>query len=58
MSLMVIPTGGFGWVAGEDRVAPPGATECVLFAYAPDEHAVQARLQRCPRGRRNQRLRA
>src|SRR5215203_7454059 len=22
VSLMLIPTGGFGWVAGEDRVAP------------------------------------
>jgi len=39
---MLIPTGGFGWVAGEDRVAPPGANECVLSAYAPDEDAVQA----------------
>ena len=34
VSLMLIPTGGFGWVAGEDRVAPPGANECVLSAYA------------------------
>ena len=24
---MLIPTGGFGWVAGEDRVAPPGASQ-------------------------------
>ena len=42
VSLMLIPTGGFGWVAGEDRVAPPGANECVLAVYAPDEDAVQA----------------
>jgi hypothetical protein len=27
VSLMMIPTGGFGWVAGEDRVAAPGANE-------------------------------
>ncbi len=43
VSLMMIPTGGFGWVAGEERVAPPGATECVLFVYLPDEAAVRAR---------------
>lgn len=34
---MLIPTGGFGWVAGEDRVAPVGANECVFSVYAPDE---------------------
>jgi len=45
VSLMLIPTGGFGWVAGEDRVAPPGANECVLSVYAPDEDAVQARFE-------------
>ena len=43
VSLMLIPTGGFGWVAGEDRVAPSGANECVLCVYAPDEDAVRAR---------------
>jgi Transposase len=37
VSLMLIPTGGFGWVAGECRVAPSGANECVLCVYAPDE---------------------
>ena len=45
VSLMLIPTGGFGWVAGEDRVAPPGANECVLSVYAHDEDAVRARYQ-------------
>lgn len=43
VSLMLIPTGGFGWVAGEDRVAEPGAHECVLCLYAPDEVAVRGR---------------
>ena len=43
VSLMLIPTGGFGWVAGEDRVAPSGANECVLSVYARDEDAVRAR---------------
>lgn len=44
VSLMLIPTGGFGWVAGEDRVAPSGITECVLCSYAPDEEAVRERF--------------
>ena len=43
VSLMLIPTGGFGWVAGEHRVAPSGANECVLCIYASDEGAVRAR---------------
>jgi uncharacterized glyoxalase superfamily protein PhnB len=42
-TLMLIPTGGFGWVAGEDRVAPPGTNECVFTSYAADEAEVQAR---------------
>lgn len=45
VSLMLIPTGGFGWVAGEDRVAPAGAIECVLSIYASDEDAVRARYE-------------
>ena len=45
VSLMLIPTGGFGWVAGEDRVAPAGSSECVLSVYVPDEHGVQARYE-------------
>src|SRR6188768_734286 len=44
VSLMLIPTGGFGWVAGEDRVAPQGANECLLTVNAVDEGAVQARF--------------
>lgn len=43
VSLMLIPTGGFGWVAGEDRVAPAGANECVLSVYAQDENDVRVR---------------
>jgi predicted lactoylglutathione lyase len=45
VSLMLIPTGGFGWVAGEHRVAPPGANECVLSIYVRDEDAVKARYE-------------
>ena len=43
VSLMLIPTGGFGWVAGEDRVAPSGVNECVLCVYAADEDDVRER---------------
>ena len=43
VSLMLIPTEGFGWVAGGDRVAPSGATECVFATYVPDEDAVRTR---------------
>ena len=43
VSLMLIPTGGFGWVAGEDRVAAGGTNECVLSAYAADQDAVRER---------------
>jgi catechol 2,3-dioxygenase-like lactoylglutathione lyase family enzyme len=45
VSLMLIPTGGFGWVAGENRVAAPGTNECVLSVYAPDHNAVWARYE-------------
>jgi len=43
VSIMLIPTGGFGWVAGEDRVGPPGSNECVLSISVPDRDAVRAR---------------
>ena len=45
VSLMLIPTGGFGWVAGEDGVAPPSFHECVFSIYAPDEDGVRARYE-------------
>jgi catechol 2,3-dioxygenase-like lactoylglutathione lyase family enzyme len=45
VSLMLIPTGGFGWVAGEKRVAPAGANECVLSLYGADEDDVRARFK-------------
>ena len=45
VSLMMIPTGGFGWVVGEDRVAAPGANECVLSFCVPDEDAVRAHYE-------------
>ena len=30
LRLMLVPTGGFGWVAGDREVAPAGTSECVL----------------------------
>jgi hypothetical protein len=30
LRLMLIPTGGFGWVIGGRQVAAPGSSECVL----------------------------
>jgi uncharacterized protein len=43
VSLMLIPTGGFGWVAGQDRVAPRGSNECVFSIYVRDQDEVRAR---------------
>ena len=31
---MLIPRGGFGWVAGENAVAGPGTSECILSVDA------------------------
>src|SRR5437763_13906933 len=45
VSLMLIPTGGFGWVAGQDRVAPPDARACVLSVCVPDAAAARARCE-------------
>jgi predicted lactoylglutathione lyase len=40
--LMLIPTGGFGWVVGHHQVAPPGTSECMTgIDAASDEHVVQ-----------------
>ncbi|MGW3888858.1 VOC family protein [Micromonospora chokoriensis] len=30
LRLMLVPTGGFGWVIGRHEVAPKGQSECVL----------------------------
>src|SRR5690606_18744280 len=45
VSLMLIPAGGFGWVVGKDRVAPPGTTECLLSANAANEDDLRARYE-------------
>lgn len=44
--LMLIPTGGFGWVVGANEVAPSGSSECVLGLNAADEAAVDDAMGR------------
>jgi uncharacterized protein len=45
-SLMLIPTGGFGWVAGDNAVAEPGTSECVLGITADRDAEVDAIVER------------
>ena len=40
--LMLIPTGGFGWVIGDHDVAPPEQCECLLSRSAEDDAEVRA----------------
>lgn len=47
--LMLIPTGGFGWVIGENTVAPPGVSECVLGIGAATEAEVDEIVERARR---------
>jgi uncharacterized protein len=44
--LMVIPRGGFGWVAGGNEVAPRGSSECILSLTARSEEEVDALVGR------------
>ncbi len=45
--LMLIPTGGFGWVAGDGHaVATPGTSECLLGIQAADDGEVEAIVER------------
>jgi len=45
-NLMLVPTGGFGWVIGDHEVASPGTSECVLSFGAASEAAVDATIER------------
>jgi hypothetical protein len=48
--LMLVPTGGFGWVIGDDHeVASPGVNECVLGIAADDDTQVEAIVERARR---------
>ncbi|MFC6162512.1 VOC family protein [Kribbella jiaozuonensis] len=40
--LMLIPTGGFGWVLGDQPAAPRGQSECILTVSVDTEEAVDA----------------
>jgi predicted lactoylglutathione lyase len=44
--LMLIPTGGFGWVLGEHPAAPRGTSECILSIPLESEAAVDALFTR------------
>lgn len=47
--LMLVPTGGFGWVIGDREVAPPGVSECVLGIGAGTDAEVDAVVERARR---------
>ena len=49
MRIMLIPTGGFGWITGEHEVAPAGSSECVISLSAGDDAAVDDVLERARR---------
>ena len=40
--MMLIPTGGFAWVLGDQPAAPHGTSECILSIHADSETAVDA----------------
>jgi uncharacterized protein len=44
--LMLIPTGGFGWVIGDHDVATPGTSECVLGIAAASDDEVERIVER------------
>ncbi|MCD2192455.1 VOC family protein [Actinomycetospora endophytica] len=46
LHLMFIPRGGFGWVTGDNAVAAPGTSECLLSLPADDDAGVDAALAR------------
>ncbi len=50
--LMLIPTGGFGWVVGDRDVAPPEQSECLLSRSAEDDAEVRVVIDKAAgRGR-------
>jgi predicted lactoylglutathione lyase len=46
VQIMLVPTGGFGWVIGDHQVAPPGTSECVVNITAATAAEVDQRLER------------
>jgi predicted lactoylglutathione lyase len=49
LRLMLIPTGGFGWVTGGRDVAEKGSSECLLNLPAETDAAVDALVERAER---------
>jgi hypothetical protein len=47
--LMLVPTGGFGWVIGDHHVAEAGTSECVLGIAAATDDDVEAIVERARR---------
>jgi uncharacterized protein len=48
--LMLIPTGGFGWVIGDREVASPTTSECVIGLVATSEAGVNEIVERARQG--------
>jgi catechol 2,3-dioxygenase-like lactoylglutathione lyase family enzyme len=46
LRIMLVPTGGFGWITGDRDVAPPGTSECVLSLSADSDAGVDATMGR------------
>ncbi|WP_329001939.1 VOC family protein [Kribbella sp. NBC_00709] len=46
VTMMLIPTEGFGWVLGDQPATPPGTSECILTVHADNEAAVGALVAR------------
>lgn len=44
--LMLVPTGGFGWVIGDREVAPRGRSECLLGLTAESPEQVSQLVER------------
>ncbi|GAB2956632.1 hypothetical protein GCM10027280_51590 [Micromonospora polyrhachis] len=47
--LMLIPTGGFGWVLGDREVAPAGVSECILSTTVATDREVTEVIERVRR---------
>lgn len=47
--LMLVPTGGFGWVLGDRQAAPSGRSECVITFRVATETDVEEAVRRAVR---------
>ena len=48
--LMLIPTGGFGWITSNRPTASPGTSECLLTMVVPDQDGVVELIERARHG--------